>query len=100
MVTFRRRRETEEGKLDARALVSNALSELQTKTYDELVAKIDEPDHRWIDDLHGRPALLEVEVFWDAKPNETIRVFASVVRPLRVVTIGAIAQGDFLVERP
>lgn len=65
---------------EAKAVLSTELAKLRSKTYNELVALIGQPQTLELTASSGRWYQLEFEVTWDdpCKPNDVLRVFGSI----------------------
>ena len=63
---------------EARTLLRTELARYRAKRYDELVTLIKSQEHREIVDASGTAYQLEIYAFWDAKPNDVLRVSAAI----------------------
>ena len=65
-------------KIEAKKLLVTELEKWRSKTYKDLIKKIDKPETFEIFGENQTKYQIEIQVFWDAKPNENIRVIGSI----------------------
>ncbi|NQU20330.1 MAG: hypothetical protein HQ567_03540 [Candidatus Nealsonbacteria bacterium] len=65
-------------KQEARTLLAERLNDYRKLPYADLVAKIDDDDCVTVVGQSGTEYQIEVQVFWDAKPDGDIRVFGGI----------------------
>ena len=65
-------------KREARSILSEILGELRMKPYGELRQRIDHPEAREVTGSSGVVYQLEIQVFWDDKPEKDLRVMVSI----------------------
>jgi hypothetical protein len=82
---------------EARELLGTALNQYRSETYASLKGKVGFRETKVIVGDSGQRYRIEMQVIWDGRPNETIRVFGSIddgglraILPLRE---------DFLVDQ-
>ena len=63
---------------EARTLLKTELARYRVKRYDELVTLIKSREHREILGASGTAYQLQIYAFWDAKPNDVLRVSAAI----------------------
>jgi hypothetical protein len=63
---------------EARTLLRTELAGYRAKGYHDLVTLIKSHEHREIVGASGTIYQLEIYAFWDAKPNEVLRVSAAI----------------------
>ena len=62
----------------ARDLLRSELGSYRSLSYAALVQMLDEPVHKEVVGPDGRAYQIEVQVFWDGKPGDNVRVLASI----------------------
>ena len=65
-------------KQEAIEVLNAELAEYRTSSYSQLAVKIDEGDHDDITGPSGAEYQVEIQFFWDDKPNGDIRVLSSI----------------------
>lgn len=63
---------------DAKLLADGKISELELKPYATFLDKIGTVDTLSVDSSDGGSYNIEIQYFWDNKPNESIRILVSV----------------------
>ena len=72
---LKRKHERERIKAEAKAILAAEVQRWQSLTYDELLQYVgEEPRNFAVQSESGRTFQVEVNVFWDDKPNGDIRV--------------------------
>jgi hypothetical protein len=65
-------------KAEAKLLVSKELDAFAARPYGELVAKIGHTEVKSVVGESGAVYQIELDVFWDSKPNENLRIVGSI----------------------
>jgi hypothetical protein len=81
---------------EAAKWVSAEIERLRTLSYDDLVRRVDQTEHRTMESADGKPLILETQVFWDDREQRNVRVIVDVWDPAKRVSFGSIAKDDFI----
>jgi len=63
---------------EAKTILANELNEFAARPYDQLVASIKDPEVKNVLGKSGTNYQIEINVFWDTKPNGNLRIMASI----------------------
>ena len=63
---------------EAKLLVSRELNAFAARSYGELAARIGHPEVKSLVGQSGVVYQIELDVFWDSKPAETLRIVGSI----------------------
>jgi hypothetical protein len=63
---------------EARQVLQQRMEKYKSLTYDELSGMVGHDEHFWVTASSGKKYQLQVQVLWDGRDKETVRVVGSV----------------------
>ena len=76
--------------------MADEIARLRTLDYADLLQLRGHAQHREMLSTSGDALILETQVFWDSKKDQTLRVIVDVWRPKSHRIIGSLAKEDFI----
>jgi hypothetical protein len=81
---------------EAAGWVATEIVRLRNLSFDDLVRREHQPEHRPMETADGKPLILETQVFWDDRELRNLRVLVDVWDPAKRVSFVSIATDDFI----
>jgi len=81
---------------EAAMWVATEIERLRSLSYDDLMRRQEQPEHRPVETSDGKRLILETQIFWDDRKRQNLRVLVDVWDPAKRVSLGSITKDDFI----